>query len=165
MHPSHHPRISKASPINWLRHFLTQNTPKCDNKYIHLDQGGELYNDSDVKNLIHTFGYVIFPTGADASHQNGPVERAHRTLGDTMRALLTGANLDIKFWPYAFYHALRLSNALPHKGETMSPTEKATSRKENFTTLRTFGCRVWVRPPRGRTAKLRPVNLSSCCHV
>ena len=63
--------------------------------------------------LLH---YNVFPTSADSSHQNGPVERAHRTVGDTVRALLTGANLDIKFWPYAFYHMLQISNSLPERG-------------------------------------------------
>ena len=56
-------------------------------------------------------------TGADNSHQNGPVEHGHDwcpcTLANTIWAPLIGANLDINFWPYAFYHTLRISNALP----------------------------------------------------
>jgi len=35
-------RISKASPVEWLRHFLTTYSPTCSDKYIFLDQGGEL---------------------------------------------------------------------------------------------------------------------------
>ena len=109
-------RQSKASPIEWLRHFLNQYSPNCPDKYIHMDQGGELNNNPEVCNLFKHFNYNIFPTSADSLHQNGPVERAHRTVGDTVRALLTGANLDIKFWPYAFYHMLRISNSLPERG-------------------------------------------------
>ena len=56
---------------------------------------------------------LLLPTGADNSHQNGPVERGHCTLANTIWTLLVGANLDIKFWPYAFYHALQMSNAFP----------------------------------------------------
>ena len=149
-------RISKAAPVNWLRHFLAQYNPLCKNKYVYMDQGGELFNHPDVQNLFTSSGYQIFPTGADASHQNAPVERAHRTLANSIRALLTGSALHIKFWPYAFYHALRLTNAFPTAGNTASPVFKATASKEDLHALRTFGCRVWVRPPGKRKAKLVP---------
>ena len=149
-------RISKAAPLHWLEHFFSQYNPNCSGKYVHLDQGGELFNNPDIRNLLAIYGYEILPTGADSSHQNGPVERAHRTLGNSIRALLTGANLPIKFWPYAFYHAMRLANAFPERGEPMSPLEKATDRKENLSSFRTFGCRVWVRPPGRKKAKLQP---------
>ena len=106
-------RISKGLPLQWLAHFLAQYNLHCEGKYVYLDQGGKLFNHPEVRNLFKKKGYDILPTGADNSHQNGPVERGHRTLANTSRTLLVGANLDIKFWPYAFYHALRMSNALP----------------------------------------------------
>ena len=149
-------RVSKAAPVEWLRHFLSQHSPTCDNKYVHVDQGGELFQNPDIVNLFQSFGYELFPTGADASHQNAQVERAHRTLSNSMRALLSGANLDVKFWPYAFYHSMRLSNAFPEPGESASPIEKATGHRENLSNLKTFGCRVHVRPPGKRSAKLIP---------
>ena len=69
----------------------------CKDKYVHLDQGGELYNNPDVRNLFTSKGYEIRPTGAEASFQNEPIERAHRTLSNSIGALLTGANLAVKF--------------------------------------------------------------------
>ena len=45
-------RISKASNIYWLRHFLNHDSPTFNDKCIHLDQGGELFNKPDVKNLL-----------------------------------------------------------------------------------------------------------------
>jgi len=151
-------RQSKSSPIEWLRHFLNQYSPHCAQKYVHMDQGGELFRNPDICNLFSKFQYAVHPTGADSSHQNGSVERAHRTVGCTIRALLIGANLDIKFWPYAFYHMLRISNAIPERHlqdstNTASPLYLATGRKEDFSRLRTFGCRIWVRPPGRRSAK------------
>jgi hypothetical protein len=148
-------RISKAAPLHWLRHFLSQYNPRCNDKYVYMDQGGELFNNPNIRNLFEHAGYTIYPTGADSSHQNGPVERGHRTLANSIRALLLGANLDVKFWPYAFYHAMRLSNAFPEAGQHESPILKATSHKEDLTGLRTFGCRVWVRPPGHRKAKFK----------
>ena len=45
-------RRSKATPIEWIRQFLLQNSPTCKDKYVYLDQGGELYTNPDVKNVF-----------------------------------------------------------------------------------------------------------------
>jgi GAG-pre-integrase domain len=97
-------RVSKASPIAWLRHFLKNHSPHIRDKYVFLDQGGELYGNTIVRERFKEFHYEIRPTGSDSSNQNGPVERAHCTVSNALRAMLHGANLEIKFWPYAFHH-------------------------------------------------------------
>jgi hypothetical protein len=42
----------------------------------------------------------VHPTGTNASNQNGPVERAHQTTSNVLRATHLGAGFDAKFWPY-----------------------------------------------------------------
>ena len=148
-------RLSKASPITWLQKFLETNAPNCSDKYVQMDQGGELYHNPEVRKLFTRHGYQLRPTGADSSHQNGPVERAHRTVCDRIRCLLSGARLPIKFWPYAFHHALRILNAIPQRTQTQSPLQLVTGKKENLRNFKTFGCRVWVRPPGRRSAKFK----------
>ena len=44
--------ISKAFTIACLRHFLNHYFPNLNDKYIHLYQGDELFNNLDVKNLL-----------------------------------------------------------------------------------------------------------------
>jgi hypothetical protein len=149
-------RLSKGSPIHWMRHFLENHAPKCPSKYVYLDQGGELYHNPEVRRLFQRFGYDVRPTGADASNQNGPVERGHLTVANAIRAMLLGANLDARFWPYAFHHWLRIDNSMPSRDQTKSPLEIATQQKDDFSAFRTFGCRVWVRPSGRRGAKLIP---------
>ena len=113
--------ISKTSPIAWLRH----------GKYVFLDQGGELYGNPDVQNLFKHFNYKVCPAGTKNSGQNGPVERAHRTISDVTLLMLTGANLKPVFWPYALYHVVCISNALRTFGYTnSSPLKMATNPKE-----------------------------------
>jgi hypothetical protein len=151
-------RVGKGAPLTWLRAFLTRYSPgpAVKDKYVYLDQGGELYNHPAIRRLFKEFDYDIFPTGADSSHQNGFVERSHGHIGDALRAKLTGSNLDARFWPFAFKDYLRKHNAIRHApGQTISAFEAATSRRENFHDLRTFGCRVWVRPPGKRRSKLQ----------
>ena len=114
-----------------------------------------MYRNPEIRNLFAKYKYKVFPTGADSSSSNGAVERAHRTVATSTRALLFGANLPVKFWPYAFHHVLRIRNAIPHRGQEASPLFLSTSKKDNFTKLRTFGCRVHVRPPGVRSKRFK----------
>ena len=140
-------RTSKASPIKYLKSFLKAHSPPVSNKFVVLDQGGELFCLPKVCNLFRKYDYDVRCTGADASFQNGVVERAHRTVATSVCALLFGAGLPVKFWSYAFQHVLCIWNALPHRGQDKSPIEFAYKRKDNFKNLKTFGCRIHGRPP------------------
>lgn len=101
----------KASLIEWIHHFLTLYSPTYKNKNVYLDQKGDLYWNTDVCNVFSDWHYDIYPTGTDSSHMNGPVERAHQSVGNCVRAFITGTNLVIKFWSYAFFNHICISNA------------------------------------------------------
>lgn len=58
---------------------------------------GELYCNLKVLNLFYRYKYRVFPTRADASYQNVPVECAHQTVTATIPDLLSGAGLHVKF--------------------------------------------------------------------
>ena len=92
----------------------------------------ELYTNLDIINIFTNHRYEVHPTGTDSSHQNGPVERAHCVIGDHVCAMLIDANLGIKFWPYAFFHYLRIQNAMVMKVQNSSHIFQATGKKENF---------------------------------
>jgi hypothetical protein len=67
--------------------------------------------------------------------------------------MLYGAGLPFKYWPFALKHSIMLHNALPH-GSRGVPNERAGGKRSNLRDLRTFGCRVVVRPPGPRPSKL-----------
>jgi hypothetical protein len=146
-------RLSKASPVKYFESFLSEYSPNVHGKWVVMDQGGELYNDLLVRNVFKKYNYTIYPTGADNSSQNGPVERSHRTVSQGVKAILIGAGLDIKFWPLAFNHILRIRNAIPGQGQLESPLKMSTGSKENLKNLRVFGSCVWVHPP----------GIQACC--
>jgi len=106
-------RQSKAPPIAWLKKWLTKNDVK--DRYIFMDQGGELCRSKAIRDLFEKeLGYEMRVTGTGAHHQNGLVERANQMMDKAIRAMLIGAGLPVKFWPYAFRHFLRIKNlALP----------------------------------------------------
>jgi Reverse transcriptase (RNA-dependent DNA polymerase) len=148
---------SKAPPLDYLNGFLATKGLGSDvpDKYVRFDLGGELARCPDIVALFTNAGYRVEPTAADASHQNGPVERVHRTIGNALRAMLTGADLDPKFWPYAFTHYLRLYNFTPHGTHAESPyTILHGGDLPDLHSLRTFGCRVYAVPRKARPAKL-----------
>jgi len=122
-------RVSKALPINWLRDFLEKHAPACSGKHVFMDQGGELYNNPEVRKLFTRFGYDIRPTGADASIQNAPVEGGHLVVANAIRALLLGANLPIKFWPHAFHFWSRIDNSMASRDQLVPPTISPLARK------------------------------------
>ena len=73
----------KASPLNWIYDTLATFAPGIDvteNCYVHMDQGGELYNNPKVRKVFEKRGFAIYPTGADASHQNGPVRQSYQRV-------------------------------------------------------------------------------------
>jgi Reverse transcriptase (RNA-dependent DNA polymerase)/GAG-pre-integrase domain len=147
---------TKAPPVDWLNQWLANNSPSCQDKYVRMDGGGELGKCREIHETFNNFGYQVQLTGPDSSHQNGPGERPHQTIGDALRAMLTGADLRPNFWPYAFYHYVRLYNFMPHGGRASSPLVICGGKLPDLSKLRTFGCRVHVRPTTARYGRVVP---------
>jgi Reverse transcriptase (RNA-dependent DNA polymerase) len=145
---------TKAPPVDWLNQWLANNAPDCSDKYVRMDGGGELGKCREIHVTFNNFGYQVQLTGPDASSQNGPAERPHQTIGDALRAMLSGADLRPRFWPYAFYHFVRLYNVMPHGNRTSSPIMLCGGPQPDLSKLRTFGCRVHVRPTTARWGRL-----------
>ena len=68
------PFRSKAPPIDFLNCWLAKHGLPLDssNKYVHMDQGGELGHCPDVVTLFESAGYSVELTAPDASHEKGP---------------------------------------------------------------------------------------------
>jgi hypothetical protein len=92
-----------------------------------MDHGGELGSCPEVVNLFERSGYKVETTAAQSSNQNGPGEWPHQTIANAMQSMLVGAGLPAKFWPYAFWHYLRIYNLIPHAGKEQSPNEICSS--------------------------------------
>ena len=152
-------RPNKSPPIDYLNRWLAQHGLPKDHpdKYVRLDLGGELGRCPEIVALFENAGYRVETTSAMGSHANGPVERPHQTVCNGMRAMLDGAGLPPKFWPYAFHHFLRLYNSFPHGDRPASAYTMCTGKQPNLTHLKTFGCRVYALPARPR----RPDRLVS----
>ena len=136
-------RRSKASYIEWLCQFLLQYDPTCQDKYVYLDQGDELYANSKVNNVFLNHHYDIFPTSTDSSQKNGPVKEAHQSICDNIRALLTGADMLIKFWLYTFFITSISSISLPLYGETHLEYFKQLERRRTLPVFEPLDTVCW----------------------
>ena len=140
---------SKAPPVEFLNMWLSKYNPPAEvkDKYVRFDPGGDLGKCQEVLDLFEDAGYDIKHTAPGHSHQNGPVEQPHHTIGDSMRTMLQGAGLPPKYWPYAFHYHLRIYNLMTHGNRQHSPIELKTGTPPNLDYLRVFGCPVVALPP------------------
>ena len=137
--------LSRTSMFTWS---LVQD------KYVHLEVQGIMVNFIRPPRFVNFSGNLnmtciqfIPPSDHSGGH-------SHQTIVDTLHsALLTGANLEPHFWPYALYYFLRIKNAQPGKDDSPSYFKHFyVGLQADFTHLCTFGCRVWVAPPPPWTA-------------
>ena len=62
---------SKQPPVVWLMLILTRLDCKIPRRFVRMDSGGELAKSKAVKNIFQHFHYILEPTGAHSSSQNG----------------------------------------------------------------------------------------------
>jgi len=60
-------RLTKASPVKYFESFLSEYSPNCRNKWVVMDQGGELYKNPRVRNLFNSSPAI----GSILSHEKG----------------------------------------------------------------------------------------------
>ena len=86
-------------------------------------------------------GIVLETTCPHTPQQNGVVERKHRHLLDTARALRFEANLPKMFWGECVLTAAYIINRLPSKTlGHKTPYELLYNQKPEYDHIRVFGC-------------------------
>ena len=148
------PTKSKSPPFEIIDQFLIQYKRSSGMRRIRTDLGKELAGSKLVRATIAKHGYTLEPTAPNSSFQNSKDERPHRTLGNMMKSMLKGANLDKRFWADALLHAVYLKNRLPHQTLGMTPYERMMRRKPDLSHLRVFGTKVIIKDKNIRNGKL-----------
>ncbi|KAJ0801453.1 putative RNA-directed DNA polymerase [Helianthus annuus] len=109
-------------------------------KIIRSDNGTEFVN-SQMDNLCKTKGILHQTSCSYTPQQNGVVERKHRHLLNTARALMFQGGLPLRFWSDCVLTAVYLINRLPsYVLSGKSPFEMMFDCEPSLSHLRNFGC-------------------------
>ena len=84
-------------------------------------------------------------TVSQTPEQNGVAERMNRTLVESVRSMLVGANLPQRFWAEALATAVYLRNRSPTKSlDGLTPHEAWIGVKPSVSHLNVFGCTAFA---------------------
>ena len=152
--------LQKKSDV--FLNFLTWSTriereAKATISRIRVDNGGEFKN-SNMVNLCAQRGYRQEFTNPYTPQQNGVAERYNRTLLDTVRSILTSANVPGHWWGDALQCANYMRNRSSHSSvkRKLSPYHKWSGRPPDVSKMHIFGCRVSVLVAKPKQVKLGP---------
>ncbi|KAM2129542.1 hypothetical protein ACFX1R_009206 [Malus domestica] len=109
---------------------------------IRVDNGGEFFS---LRDFFKDHGVIYQHSCVYTPQQNGVVERKHRHILETARALRFQANLPLHFWGECVLTAVHLINRLPTPIlSKQTPFERLYSKPPTFSHLRVFGCLAYA---------------------
>ncbi|CAL1379865.1 unnamed protein product [Linum trigynum] len=109
-------------------------------RVIQTDNGTE-FQSHELLDFYAAEGIHLQTSCTDTPQQNGVVERKHRHILDTARALRFHANLPKRFWGECVLTAGYLINRLPHRAlGNQTPYERLFNHRPSYDHLRAFGC-------------------------
>ncbi|KAJ0469227.1 putative RNA-directed DNA polymerase [Helianthus annuus] len=112
-------------------------------KRIRCDNGGE-FTSNRMKTFYSQEGILLETTCPYTPQQNGVVERKHRHLLETARALMFQGSLPKKFWGECIETAVYIINRLPSKViHHKTPHEIIMGNIPDYEEMRTMGCLVY----------------------
>jgi hypothetical protein len=153
----------KTIPVTWLHPLLTRIAPRdAPCHIVRLDLGGEIGKNPTIAALFVKHNYIMKPTGAGASSQNGSGERPHSPVGNAVQAMLYSAQYSPKYWEYAFYMNPRVHTVIPRGANTISPFQSVMGYPAEVDRLRNFRCLLYALATACREAKLTADNIIGC---
>ncbi|XP_074308066.1 uncharacterized protein LOC141642964 [Silene latifolia] len=125
-------------------------------KIIRSDNGTEFFQ-TQCSQFFKDKGIIHQRSIAGRPQQNGRVERKHRHLLDTARALKIQSNVPQKFWGECLLTATYLINKMPASLlNWRSPHELLFQKIPTYDELRVFGCQCYATMPSTHRDKFAP---------
>ena len=114
-------------------------------KRVRSDNGGE-FTSNEMVSFYDEEGILLETTCPHTPQQNGVVERKHRHLLETARALRFEANLPKGFWGECVLTAAYIINRLPSKvTKDKTPYEIIFHQKPDYEIMKIFGCLAYFK--------------------
>ena len=151
--------LSILSSLSFIQNHFSKKP-----KFIRSDNGTELVN-KEVLAYLRAHGITHQRSMVYTPQQNGIVERKHRHLLDTARALRINANLPKELWGHCILAATYLINKMPMKVlNWKTPFESLHGEPPTYDSLRVFGCLCYATITRPHIDKFDP-RSSRCIMI
>ncbi|GKC49388.1 putative RNA-directed DNA polymerase [Tanacetum coccineum] len=112
---------------------------------IRCDNGGKFTSNQMIEFYVNQ-GIILETSCTHILQQNGVVERKHRHLLETARALRFEANLPTRFWGECVLTAAHVINRMPSDViDNKTPYEVLYNQKPNYDYMRVFGCLAYYK--------------------
>ncbi|GJV40606.1 putative RNA-directed DNA polymerase [Tanacetum coccineum] len=122
---------------------------------IRCDNGGEFISNQMIEFYANQ-GIILETSCIHIPQQNGVVERKHRHLLETTRALRFEANLPTRFWGECVLTAAYVINRMPSDViGNKTPYEVLYNQKPNYDNMRVFGCLAYYKSTETNGDKLK----------
>lgn len=109
-------------------------------KVFRSDNGGEFFN-SQCDELFKSCGIIHQSSCPQTPQQNGVVERKHRHILETARAIRFQGHLPIRFWGECILSVVHIINRIPLSVlNNVSPFEVMYGRQPDLSYMRIMGC-------------------------
>ncbi|MCH79675.1 retrovirus-related Pol polyprotein from transposon TNT 1-94, partial [Trifolium medium] len=110
--------------------------------YIAFVDACTKYTWLSISTLLTTLGIQHRVTCPHTSHQNGTVERRHRSIVETGLTLLAHANMPLELWDHSFTTVVYILNRLPTTALTnfSSPYHALYHKIPDYHSIKVFGC-------------------------
>lgn len=135
---------------------MVENQFKIAIKCIKIDNVLEFSN-TKTTNFLQSKGITHQKSFSYTPQQNNIVERKHKYLLETARALLFQSKLPLKYWGECILTTTHFINRLPSTYlRNKCPFEILYKEKTKYNQLRSFGCLCYPAVPKVHRDKLEP---------
>jgi len=143
---------------------FAENQLQAKIKELQDDKGGEFMSNAFLK-FTDECGIHRRHTTRNRPQQNGVAERANRTMGEDISAMLYEAKLPPSLWGEALNAQIHIWNRLPTSTlKGMTPHEAWFKRKPDVSHLRVWGCLAYVFIQKDKRRPLQP-HMEQCVFV
>jgi len=134
---------NKSDTVHAMKRYLAETAPYGNIKRLRCHHGTEFTNQEFRTLLIeskikHEFSAPYSP------HQNGTVERSHKSVFDMARYLLIESKLPKDMWAYAVKAACYIRNRCYNPRIQKTPVEMLTGRRPNISKMNIFEVRCFA---------------------
>ncbi|KAK9061911.1 hypothetical protein SSX86_019095 [Deinandra increscens subsp. villosa] len=150
---------TKSNAFSVLQSFIEMVSTQYNTKVkcVRSDNAFELGSGSVQSAYLKSKGILHQTCCVGVPQQNGVVERKHKHLLETARALLFQSKLPISFWGECVLTATHLINRFPSKLlNNKSPFELLTGKAPSYHHLRAFGCLCYASTLKAGRDKFQP---------